>query len=131
MKKSGILNDRISSLVAQMGHKESLMICDAGMPIPPECNRIDIALTGGIPSFIQTLEAVLGELCAEGAVLAEEISSNNARLEREIKEMLGDLPLQYIPHAEMKSGMVRSKGVIRTGEFSPFANIRLISGVVF
>lgn len=131
MKKSGILNDRISALIARMGHKESLMICDAGMPIPPACNRIDLALSPGIPSFLQVLDAVLGELCVEGGVLAEEISSHNGTLEGEIRRMLGDLPLDYVPHTEMKEAMPRCKGIIRTGEFSPFANLRLVSGVVF
>jgi D-ribose pyranase len=50
------------------------------------------------------------------AVVAGEIKRNNRELEGEIKEMLDDLPLKYIPHTEMKSGMVRSKGVIRTGD---------------
>jgi D-ribose pyranose/furanose isomerase RbsD len=31
----------------------------------------------------------------------------------------------------MKADMIRTKGVIRTGECSPYANIQLISGVVF
>lgn len=131
MKKNGILNDRISGLIAEMGHKESLMICDAGMPIPRECNRIDIALTAGVPGFLETLKAVLQELCVESIILAEEIQEHNASLEKQILAILPDIHVEYMPHADMKTDMVHTKGVIRTGEFSPYANIRLISGVVF
>jgi len=131
MKKSGILNDRISSLIAEMGHKECLMICDAGMPITRECNRIDIALVAGIPSFLHTLHGVLQELCVEKVVLAKEIKEHNAELDAELQSIFKDISVEYIHHQEMKDSMLQSKGVIRTGEFSPFANIRLISGVVF
>jgi D-ribose pyranase len=114
-----------------MGHKESLMICDAGMPIPRECNRIDIALAAGIPGFMQTLEAVLQELSVEAVILAEEIRERNKTLEQEILRIFPDIPVEYVPHADMKADMIHTKGVIRTGEFSPYANIQLISGVVF
>ncbi len=131
MKKSGVLNDRISTLIAQMGHKESLMICDAGMPIPQECNRIDISLVAGIPSFLHTLRGVLGDLCVEKVVLAEEIKEHNSELNTELQSIFQDIPIEYVPHQDMKASMTSTKGVVRTGEFSPFANIRLISGVVF
>ncbi|MFO7729421.1 MAG: D-ribose pyranase [Spirochaetia bacterium] len=131
MKKSGILNDRISTLIAEMGHKESLMICDAGMPIPRDCNRIDISLMAGIPSFLDTLRGVLEELCVEKVVLAKEIKERNAELDAELQSVFKGIPVEYIHHQEMKDSMPQTKGVIRTGEFSPFANIRLISGVVF
>lgn len=131
MKKTGLLNDRISTLIAEMGHKENLMICDAGMPIPRGCNRIDISLISGVPGFLQTLDAVLQELAVEKVVLAEEIQRSNRELDAEIHRIFQDIPIEYIPHQEMKSGMTDSKGIIRTGEFSPFANIRLVSGVVF
>jgi D-ribose pyranase len=131
MKKQGILNDRISGLVAEMGHKESLMICDAGMPVPRACTRIDIALCAGVPSFMQTLEAVLQELSVEAVVLAEEIRESNRTLEQQILELFPGIPVTYVPHSDMKADMIRTKGVIRTGECSPYANIQLISGVVF
>src|SRR6056297_286037 len=131
MKKTGILNDRISTLIAEMGHKEGLMICDAGMPIPRACNRIDVSLVAGIPSFLDTLRGVLEELCVEKVVLSKEIKEHNAELDNELKALFKDIPIEYIHHQEMKDSMPQAKGVIRTGEFSPFANILLISGVVF
>ncbi|MBN2049995.1 MAG: D-ribose pyranase [Spirochaetales bacterium] len=131
MKKTGLLNDRISLLVAEMGHLESLMICDAGMPIPRECNRIDLALTKGVPGFMETLETILQELEVEKVVLAEEIKEHNEELHEQLKKRFAHIPLIYIPHGQMKTSMKETKGVIRTGECSPYANILLISGVIF
>lgn len=34
MKKSGILNSEVASVVAGMGHMDWLSIGDAGMPVP-------------------------------------------------------------------------------------------------
>ncbi|MFO7848336.1 MAG: RbsD/FucU domain-containing protein, partial [Spirochaetia bacterium] len=81
--------------------------------------------------FLQNRIEGLQELAVEKAVLAEEIQQSNRELEVEIKRIFQDIPIEYIPHQEMKSGMTDSKGIIRTGEFTPFANIRLVSGVVF
>ncbi len=131
MKKNGVLNDRISQLIAEMGHKEELMICDAGMPIPRECNRIDVSLTAGVPTFIQTLQTVLQELCIERVILAEEIREHNGSLNEELQRIFDSTPIEYKSHQEMKDSMLGTKGVIRSGEFSPFANVRLVSGVVF
>src|SRR6056297_736914 len=102
MKKTGILNDRISTLIAEMGHKEGLMICDAGMPIPRACNRIDVSLVAGIPSFLDTLRGVLEELCVEKVVLAKEIKERNAELNAELQTILNDIPVEYIHHQELK-----------------------------
>ncbi len=133
MKKEGVLNDKISALIAEMGHKERMMICDAGMPIPLQCNRIDIALTAGIPRFLDTLNAVLRELKVEGIILSEEIREYNANIDNAVREIFRntDIEIEYISHEEMKKDLLHTKGVVRTGEFSPFANIQLISGVVF
>lgn len=55
MKKIGILNQPISSVIAGLGHTDTLVIADAGLPIPAETQRIDLALTEGIPSLIDTV----------------------------------------------------------------------------
>ena len=62
MKKIGILNQPISSVIAGLGHTDTLVIADAGLPIPPETQRIDLALTEGIPTFLDTLRVILTEM---------------------------------------------------------------------
>lgn len=55
MKKTGILNKDVSEMVASLGHRDTLVIADAGLPIPPETRPIDLALTEGLPPFVATL----------------------------------------------------------------------------
>jgi len=131
MKKTGIINQPISSIVSGLGHTDRLAICDAGLPIPAEVTRIDLALKKGIPSFLQTLEVVLSEIQIESAILAAEIKENNPEIEKGLLELLGAIPVKYIPHEVFKIETKTAKAIIRTGEFSPFANVILISGVIF
>ena len=62
MKKNGILNPQLNRVISEMGHRDMLIIADAGLPIPKEVERIDLTLKCGIPSFAEVLPAVLSEL---------------------------------------------------------------------
>jgi D-ribose pyranase len=55
MKKQGILNSKLASIIAMMGHTDKLVICDCGLPIPVGMQVVDLALTKNIPKFIDTL----------------------------------------------------------------------------
>ncbi|MBF9014879.1 MULTISPECIES: D-ribose pyranase [unclassified Oceanispirochaeta] len=139
MKKSLLLNSEISSVIAGMGHTDSLTIADAGLPVPDSAKRIDLAVSKGIPSFKDVLAAVLDELCIEKVVFAEEIRNANPEGLDEIQDMLvqyesntGFKPaMAFIPHEEFKKLTADSKAVVRTGEVQPYANIILYSGVTF
>ncbi|MBU3101527.1 MULTISPECIES: D-ribose pyranase [Clostridium] len=131
MKKIGILNGEISSVVAKMGHKDLIAIGDCGLPIPDKTKRIDIALSKGIPSFIETLKNVLLELQVEEVILASEIEENNPKVFEEIKKQFKNVKFTFITHEELKIMLNECKAVIRTGEQTPYANIILKSGVIF
>ncbi len=131
MKKQGILHPELSDLIASMGHTDQLVVADAGLPIPDEVWRIDLAVTQGIPSFLDTVRAILTELEVQEAVVAEEISSKSPELYGQLRELLDDIPISTVPHEEFKACACETKGIVRTGEFTPYANVMLISGVVF
>ena len=61
MKKTGILNAQLIGLIAALGHKDTFMIGDAGMPIPKGVEIVDLILCGGVPTFEQVMDAVLAE----------------------------------------------------------------------
>lgn len=131
MKKIGIINQPISAVIAGLGHTDKLVIADAGLPIPANVSRIDLALREGVPTFLEVLETVLQEMQVEGAMIASEISEHNPKIESAIKAVLGEIPIDKVPHEQFKQETQSACTVIRTGEFSPYANIILISGVVF
>lgn len=128
MKKIGIINFPISAAIASLGHNDTLAIVDAGFPIPSTTNRIDIALASGVPSFLQTLEVVLSELFVERAIVAEEILRYSPHIYEGIQKLLLKAPLEIIPHIEFKQKTQTTRAVIRTAEFTPYANIILVAG---
>ncbi len=131
MKKTGILNQPISSVIAGLGHMDTLVIADAGLPIPPETRRIDLALTEGIPTFLDTLRVVLTEMQVEQAVVAEEMLEVSPKVYEAVKELLGDVPIEAVTHLIFKEQTRSARAVVRTGEFTPYANVILVAGVVF
>lgn len=139
MKKTTILNASLSHAIATLGHTDGLCICDAGLPIANEQQRIDLALSAGIPDFLSTLNAVLSELFVERVVLAEEINAANPLIEKRLLEILQQvsktqnrlIEIDYVSHEEFKRLSHACKAVVRTGECSPYANIILYSGVPF
>jgi len=131
MKKEGILNPDILAAIAALGHTDSIVIADAGLPVPKDVPCIDISLTRGIPSFKDTLRAVAGELVIESYIVAEELPGKNPHVWTEIQAALTGFPCEKIPHESFKKQTQEAKAVIRTGETSSYANIILIAGVNF
>ena len=131
MKKNGILNPDIIAVVAALGHTDSLVIADAGLPVPEGVPCIDISLTRGIPSFVQALRAVTEELVIESCITAKELPGKNPNVWKDIQAVLTEIPLEQIPHEMFKKRTAEAKAVIRTGETSPYANVILIAGVNF
>jgi len=128
MKKGKLINHPISGLIAGLGHTDEIVIADAGLPIPKETKRIDLALTRGIPTFEDTLRTILDEMCVEKAYVSKEIMEYSPQVFELIQDSLGDVPVEQIPHPEFKERTGRSKAVIRTGEFTAYANVILVSG---
>ena len=131
MKKIGILNQPLSAVVAGLGHMDQLVVADAGLPIPAGPERIDLALKEGLPGFAETLQVILEEVKVESAIVAEEMVSSNPKVYQQLAKLLVDIPIETIPHVEFKKKTGEARAVVRTGEFTPYANVILISGVVF
>ncbi len=131
MRKIGILNSEIVKEISAIGHTQFLIIGDAGLPIPKGIKVVDLALKSGIPSFLETLEAVLDEMVVENYYLADEIKSKNFALNDKVKKIAENLPHAYISHEELKKMSEQAQVIIRTGETSPYANIVLVAGVNF
>lgn len=131
MKKTGVLNNLVSEVIASMGHTDTLTICDAGFPIPDTVMRIDLALVLGLPSFMDTVKAIISELEVEQIFLAEEIVEKNPHIKSEIVELFDGITIVFVSHEEIKKLSEKSKAIVRTGECTPYANVILQSGVIF
>jgi len=110
------------------------VIGDAGLPVPPGVELIDLALTQGIPDFISTLRIVLSEMQVESHVLAEEILLKQPPALAELNALTEQTALgerRLVSHEEFKQLSRKARAVVRTGECQPYCNIALVSGVTF
>ncbi|TBL74597.1 D-ribose pyranase [Paenibacillus thalictri] len=132
MKKTALLNSEISYVIAKMGHLDMIAIGDCGLPVPSHVPKIDIALTAGVPGFIETLQAVLSELHVEKAWVASELVSGGSPVYGQLTELLQGVQIGHLPHETFKTRIAEyAVAVIRTGECTPYANVILQSGVTF
>jgi D-ribose pyranase len=131
MKRTPLLHAELSEVIARLGHGDLLVIADAGLPIPEGPRRIDLALTANVPRFHEVLKAVLSEMQVEGAVVAAELPGANPAVHAELIRQLGETPVSTLSHEEFKRATKAARAIVRSGEFSPYANVILRAGVVF
>lgn len=136
MKRTTLLNRHLSLLIASLGHMDEIIVADAGLPIPQAVNVIDLAIIPGLPSFFDVLQAIRSELAIEKAVWAEEAGqafTNELKIELDAWSLEIGKPILYstISHQAFKIRSRDAITIIRTGEIMPFANLILVSGVVF
>lgn len=131
MKKSALLHTELSAAIARSGHNDRFVIGDAGLPAPDGPRYIDLALTRGIASFIDTVQVVLSELQVERIIVAEETKRLSPAVWETIQRLLPNVPVEWVSHEEFKAQTASSRAFIRTGEYTPYANIILVAGVVF
>jgi D-ribose pyranase len=139
MKKTTLLNAPVSSVVAQLGHGDSICIGDAGLPVPSVVERIDLAVSPGVPSLLDVFYAVTTEMFVERIVVAKELQDQQPRLMDKLlaairvleSDQNSPITLGTVEHVDFKPKMIHCKAFIRTGECTPFANIIIYAGVTF
>lgn len=127
MKKSGVLNKELAGELAGLGHMDEFIICDAGFPVPKDAKRIDLALSKGIPTFMDTLRAILSEIVAEKIVIAEETQKVSPELYHKWTDIFKYQEFELIPHSQFKERSRNVKFIVRTGEFIPYANMLIVA----
>ena len=131
MKKDGILNQRLLNVMGSLGHTDRIVVCDAGLPIDKNVERIDLAVTKGVVKFMDVLKPLLDELVVEKIILAQEIVTKSPAMYQEILALTKGVPMEMVSHEDFKKLTKETKAIIRTGECTPYCNIILQSGVNF
>lgn len=127
MKRGGILHPELSARLSRLGHTDTFVIGDAGLPVPPGVARVDLAVGLGVPGFAEVLDAVLAEVETEGAVIAGEAAGSpaGAMLSARLRGA------EAVPHEEFKQLTGEARFVVRTGETTPYASVILRCGVPY
>ena len=124
MKKHVLLNAPLSHVIATLGHTDQLVICDAGLPIPAAPERIDLAVSRGVPKFMDVVQAVTAEMQIERVIMAHEFAEVSpalhieliAHLEHLATEQDRTISFDYVSHDEFKQMTHLTRAVVRTGE---------------
>lgn len=132
-KNQGTLNSQLARVFSELGHTDQVVVTDAGLPIPHGVERVDLALAEGVPGFLQVLDQTLAELEVEGAVAPAEIAKSSPDMLHALRNRLHGVgvELDLIPHVEFKKRSADARAALRSGEFTPYANVILTCGVVY
>lgn len=134
MRATGkILQPALARVITEAGHTDLVVVTDAGLPIPPAAERIDLALRPGLPAFVDVLDSIVAEMSVEAATVAEETAAENPVVFAAIRARLAEIGVEpvLVPHLEFKKLSVGARAFVRTGEFTPFANVILHAGVPY
>jgi D-ribose pyranase len=133
MKKGGVLNPTLAAMIASCQHGDKIMICDSGYPIPYDKKSLDLSVTVNLPRVIDVAKVVLDDLNIEGVIIANEMEMRSKGFYDELMKILPKALVQKISHADFKELAKKEQNIVfvRTGEATPFANLILVSGVIF
>ena len=129
MKEVGMLNGQIDSALNRQGHMDLMMVVDAGFPCPDHVELIDIALAEGVPRILDVLSELKKVHSVEKIVMARETQDHNPTYFDKASKAFGDdVEIEVIPHSEFKDRSQDVKTIVRTGDFTAWGNVMLVSG---
>ena len=124
-----MINGQIDSALNRQGHRDLMMVVDAGFPCPDQVELIDIALSEGTPQILDVLAELRKVHSVERIVIAQETQDHNPTYFGRVAVSLGDdIAVEVIPHSELKVRSHDAKTIIRTGDFTAWGNVMLVSG---
>ena len=129
MKEIGILNRDIAAVISEQGHGDLLMVTDAGFAIPQEVEVIDISLSENKPMVLEVLGELNKYFSVEKMYMSNETREISPTHFKKVSGAFGDhVEVETIPHPELKKLSRDVKAVIRTGDFTAYGNVILVSG---
>jgi D-ribose pyranase len=131
MKKHGVLNSHISKVLVDLGHTDTIVIADVGLPVPAGVPKIDLAVKLGVPSFQDIVDIISEDMVIEKVIVAEELATDNKVTSQYLNDKFKEIPIEAHSHEQFKLLTQQAKVIIRTGEAKPYANCILQAGVYF
>jgi D-ribose pyranase len=131
MKKGKILNRAFNSAIAEMGHGDILLLCDAGFPIPRNgVTIVDLAITQDLPGVLTVVDLLISDFIYERVIVAEENKHYNPVFHQSLKDRIDRCNIETVPHADIIGKWRDSAKVfIRSGGLEPWGNIVFVSGI--
>jgi D-ribose pyranase len=129
----GLIHPQLTRVMTEFGHTDGLVVADAGLPIPGDVERVDLAYTPGAPAFLDVLDAILAEFVVERAVGSAEMHEESPAMLAALRDRLeaAGVELELVSHSEFKAATHHARAVVRTGEYTPYSNVLLYSAAPF
>jgi D-ribose pyranase len=130
MKKSGIINAELMKALTLARHGHMITICKELLEhrlIKISEDIIDLSLTAGIPSFFDTLKAVLNEIIVEKFIVVDHMEIYNPQGLQQVQKMMIKQEQENLDFELFIERSRQSLVFIRTGELMPDSNIILVS----
>jgi len=129
MKEVGIVNRGIAKIISEQGHQDLLMVVDAGFAIPKGLEVVDVSIGENKPMVLDVLSELKKFFSVEKMIMAKQTRDTNPTLFAEISKAFGDnMEVEVIEHSDLKEMAKQVKAVIRTGDFTAYGNVILVSG---
>jgi len=129
MKEIGIINRGIAAAISKQGHTDLLMVVDAGFAIPLGVEVIDISLGENKPMVLEILAELSRFFSVEKMIMAIQTKETSPTLFTNISSSFGEgVQVETIDHAALKEMSKTVKTVIRSGDFTAYGNVILVSG---
>jgi D-ribose pyranase len=129
MKEIGMINRDIAAVISEQGHGDLLMVTDAGFAIPQDVEVIDLSLKENVPMVMDVLMELRKYFSVEKMYMSAETSNVNPTHFKQVSEAFGPgIEVETLPHDEIKMKSRKVKAVIRTGDFTAYGNVILVSG---
>ena len=105
------------------------MVTDAGFAIPLGVEVIDLSLDENKPMVLEVLEMLKKYYSVEKMIMADETRNISPTLFSNISKAFGDgIHVETVNHASIKEMSKNVKTIIRTGDFTAYGNVILVSG---
>ncbi len=129
MKEIGIVNRNIAAIISEQGHNDLLMVVDAGFAIPRDVEVIDISMAENKPMVLDFLAELRKFYSVEKMIIANQTKDVSPTLFEGISKSFGEnVNIETVDHSELKEMAKTVKAVIRTGDFTAYGNVILVSG---
>lgn len=129
MKEVGVINRKVAAAISKQGHGDLLMVTDAGFAIPSGVEVIDLSLKENKPMVVEVLAILNKYFSVEKMILANQTKETSPTLFANISRSFGEgVPVETVDHSKIKEISNTVKTVIRTGDFTAYGNVILVSG---
>lgn len=125
---SKLLNAELAHIVRSLGHTDMLVISDMGFPMPELRYNLDLALTPGVPTVPDVLNALAMDFSFDRIIIAAEARRAVPERVKHLETSYGVKLQDAQSHVAFKYMAGRCKAGVRTGDPTPFGNVILVCG---